>query len=249
MAERDRCRTRQRRHAVTTGLLALSMAALATVGTARSAAARTEAVLSRSSGVTAVAFSPDGTVLASGYADGAVRLWDVATGQVHGPVLLAGSGAAGAVNAVAFSPDGTLLAGGYGDGMVRLWNPATGQPSGSSLLAGSAVNAVAFSPDGTLLASADANGAVQVWNPATGQPSGSSLQAGSAVNAVAFSRDGTLASGGADGVVLLWGPVAGQPAGRGIQYWIILVAAVIALALAALAAVITTRDTWPAGQR
>jgi WD40 repeat protein len=207
MAERDRCRTRLRRHAVTTGLLALSMAALATVGTARSAAARTEAALSSSSGVTAVAFSPDGTVLASGYADGAVRLWDVATGQLHGPVLLAGSGGAGAVNAVAFSPAGTLLAGGYGDGMVRLWNPATGQPSGSS------------------------------------------LQAGSAVNAVAFSRDGTLASGGADGVVLLWGPVAGQPAGRGIQYWIILVAAVIALALAALAAVITTRDTWPAGQR
>jgi hypothetical protein len=120
---------------------------------------------------------------------------------------------------------------------------------GSPLQAGSAVNAVAFSPDGTLLASADAHGTVQAWHAATGQPSGSLLHAGSAVTAVAFSRDGTLASGGADGVVLLWGPVAGQPAGRGIQYWIILVAAVIALALAALAAVITTRETRPAGRR
>ena len=89
-----------------------------------------------------------------------------------------------------------------------------------------------------------------LWHPATGGQAGSALQVGSAVNAVAFSRDGTLlASGGANGVVLLWSPVAGLPAGRGIQYWIILVAALIAIALAALAAVITTRKTWPAGQR
>jgi WD domain, G-beta repeat len=203
MAERDRCRTRQRRHAVTTGLLALSVAALTTVGTAPAAAARAEAVLSSSSGVTAVAFSRDGTLLASGYADGAVRLWDVAAGQIQGPVLLAGSGAAGAVNGVAFSPDGTLLAGGYADGMVRVWNPVTGQPSGSP------------------------------------------LQAGSAVNAVAFSQNGKLADGGANGVIVLWSQV-GQPAGRGSGYWIILGAAVIALALAVLAAVITTRETRPA---
>jgi WD40 repeat protein len=203
MPERDRCPARQRWHAVTTGLLAWSMAALITVATAPSAAARADAVLGSSSGVTAVAFSPDGTLLAGGYADGAVRLWDVTSGQIHGPVLLAGSGAAGAVSGLAFSSAGTLLAGGYGDGTVRLWNPATGQPSGSP------------------------------------------LQAGSAVNAVAFSRNGTLASGGADGVVLLWGPVAG----RGFQYWIILVGAVIALALAALVALITTRETRPAVRR
>ena len=70
MSERDRRPARQRRHAVTTGLLALSVAALATVGTAPPAAARADAVLSSSSGlstssaVTAVAFSADGTLLA-----------------------------------------------------------------------------------------------------------------------------------------------------------------------------------------
>ena len=248
MAERDRWRTRQRRNVVTTGLLALSVAALTTVGT-NPAAARAGVVMSGSSGVTAVAFSRDGTLLASGYADGAVRLWDMATGQMHGPVLLAGSGAAGAVNGVSFSPAGTLLAGGYADGMVRLWNPVTGQPSGSPLQAGGAVNAVAFSLDGSLLASADTNGTVGLWNPASSQQTDSALQADSAVNAVAFGRDGKLAGGDANGVVLLWGPVTGQPVGRGSGYWIVLAAAVIALALAALTAVITMRETRPASQR
>ena len=69
----------------------------------------------------AVAFSPDGTLLAAAYADGYVRLSNPATGQPAGVPLQAYTGPEAAVTGVAFSPDGKLLATADADGTVRTW--------------------------------------------------------------------------------------------------------------------------------
>ena len=129
------------------------------------------------SGVTSVAFSPDGKLLAGAYADGAIWLWDLASGRARGPALRVGAGFQAGVTSIAFSPDGKLLAGAYADGTVRLWDPATGQTAGPALNIGQGsqndVKGVAFSPDGKLLAYAAEDAvAVQVWSGANGHNGG-----------------------------------------------------------------------------
>jgi WD40 repeat protein len=67
--------------------------------------------------VIGVAFSPDGTLLATGSPDKTARLWDVATGASVRTL----TGHSAEVAGVAFSPDGTLLATGSHDNTARLW--------------------------------------------------------------------------------------------------------------------------------
>ena len=74
-------------------------------------ATRTSAATLTSAGYAAkcVAFSPDGSTLASGNQDGTITLWDVAA-RTRAATLPTGTSAV--VHSVAFSPDGTTLAGG-----------------------------------------------------------------------------------------------------------------------------------------
>ncbi|TCT19747.1 pentapeptide repeat-containing protein [Thiobaca trueperi] len=153
------------------------------------------------------AFSPDGRRLVSAGADGAVRLWDAASGEA----LLTLSGHQDWVTACAFSPDGRWLVSAGADRTVRLWDAA----SGEALLTLSGhqgrVWGCAFSPDGRRLVSVSDDGAVRLWDAASGAALLTLSGHQGEVMGGAFSPDGRrLASAGEDATVRLWDAASGE---------------------------------------
>ena len=171
--------------------------------------------------VDAVAFSPDGRLLASASGN-TVYLWDTATGAAVRTLEGHGNG----VNAVVFSPNGSLLASVSWDRTVRLWDPATGAAVRTLEGHGNSVTAVAFSRDGRLLASASVDKTVRLWDPTTGAPVRTLAGHPGPVAAVAFSPDGhLLASASWDKTVRLWDPTgAAVRILEGHQDWVTAVA-------------------------
>ncbi|MFY0576337.1 WD40 repeat domain-containing protein [Cystobacter fuscus] len=134
-----------------------------------------------------LAFSPDGTTLASASSEGTIRIWGVSDGSdLH--VL----NEADAFNCVRFSPDGTSIASGSEYGPARLWSVTEGR-SLRVLEQRAAYPAlgVAFNPDGTTLVCASDNGSLAFWDATGGRLLRTlELDAGS-VGRVVFSLEGS----------------------------------------------------------
>jgi WD40 repeat protein len=145
--------------------------------------------------VTAVAFNPDSTTLAT--ADTAVQLWNTASFRSEGAPLSTGSSSN--IGSLSYSPDGRFLAGSLSQGPAHLWDAATAQQVALPLTGGAQNNAsgVAFYPDQSTVAVTTDDG-VQLWDapaaiadtagPAQDLPSDIPAQG----SAVAFSPDGKL---------------------------------------------------------
>ncbi|MET9882062.1 helix-turn-helix domain-containing protein [Streptomyces sp. NPDC006430] len=157
--------------------------------------------------VNAVAFAPDGRLLATAGSDGKVLLRRVADRRTTATLTTAGR-----VRSVAFGPDGRTLAATSTDGPVRLWDTAG---HGTAVLPAQTTDAraVAFAPDGHTLAVAAADGTVQLWDPSGDRPAVATLVGHTGrVNALAYAPDGrTLVSAGTDRTVRLWDPVRARP--------------------------------------
>ncbi len=192
--------------------------------------------ITTSSQIYAVAFSPDGQLLAAGDDDGRVQMWRVSDAQPARTL----AGPKGAILAITFSPDGQLLVSGDANGTVRLWNVATGSeirtlierhpdpgrsvytldPVGGQQMVDVPFYSVSFSSDGQMVAAGGDEGRVVIAETNTGHLIDSFQghffhNAYREVRSVAFSADSQiLASAGDDGTVHLWHIEDGQLIGR-----------------------------------
>jgi WD40 repeat protein len=139
--------------------------------------------------VAAVAYSPNGKLLATG-SYGRVTVWDALTGR---PVQVL-TNVLGAVNDLKFNPDSSLLAVAGGQpsarGDLRIF--ATNDWKLLASLGGHAdvVSCVSFSPDGKFLASASFDKTVRIWNMDTRQTIQTFTDHSDFVHAVAFGPKG-----------------------------------------------------------
>lgn len=149
----------------------------------------------------AVAFSPNGQLLATAGPHGEICLYRVADSQQ----LLACHGHTSWIWSVTFSPCGRIVASGSEDQTVRLWDTSTGECIKTLPGHSSAIRSVAFSGDGQTLASGSEDFLVRLWDVGTGHCLKTIQAFGNKVMSVAFSPQRTmLASGHNDSLVRLW---------------------------------------------
>jgi len=163
------------------------------------------------SGVETVAYSPDGTLLASGggYPDNSIRIWNAHSGEL----LRVLEGHASGVRYVSFSPDGkTLISNGW-DAMLYLWDAETGQLKRSIDEHTSVVWSASLSPNGSLLATGGDEGFIRLWNLKTGQKLNTFNAHSSRVTSLTFNPGGTILIAGTDEPdfsVQLWDIITGE---------------------------------------
>lgn len=148
-----------------------------------------------------LALSPDGAVLAGGYADGTIVLRSPETGAIMRSLDCGKS----SVTTLGFSPDGRTIAAGLGNGAAQVFDMTSGASLTPPLLHGHSVSTLSFSPCSTRLATGSLDGTARVWCIEDAKPLTLWLRHRDAIYTLAFSPDGLrLATGSRDSTARIW---------------------------------------------
>jgi WD40 repeat protein len=172
----------------------------------------------QASWVTALAFQPNGLLLASGHDDGGVRLWDYAAGrlayELRPPIApsnlpsippLFGGSRGTSVSALAFSPDGRKLAVAAEDRSIVLWDMVHGELLGRLLGHTDRISTLAWHPDNRRLVSAGWDATARVWDAVAFLPLILLNSHAGQVQTLAFTPDGRrLACSDSTPAIHLW---------------------------------------------
>ncbi|HXM42688.1 MAG TPA: c-type cytochrome domain-containing protein [Bryobacteraceae bacterium] len=155
--------------------------------------------------VRAVAFSPDGKLLAAAGGlparAGEVKIWDVEKRAVLRTI----AGHTDCIYAVAFAPDGKSVATAGYDKLIKLWDVDRGKEIRTLKDHIDAVYALAFTPDGKRLVSASADRGVKVWDVASGERIYTLTEATDGLNTLAIDPAGKrVAAAGIDRTIRVW---------------------------------------------
>jgi len=144
-------------------------------------------------------FTADGKRFACGSMSGAIRVWDVATGEEE----LSFQDGANDVWGTAFSPDGKQLVTGAAQGPVKVWDAASGKAVKTLGRHEGGATFLAFNAAGTRLATAGLDGLVNVWDWPPGEKPRPLDGLPKRIQTIAFSADGTLLAAGTQSRVMV----------------------------------------------
>ena len=177
--------------------------------------------LPQSNWVSAMAFSPDGSQLATGDYASNIVLWDLPSGTRIGEPM----SNAEIIVSLDFRPDGKQIIVGMaqsrtGKPGARIWELETRSAVEATLQHQNWVSDVEFSADSTRAMTISSDGFVKVWDAATGRLIGQPIPYSPQLGRAVFSPDGKrILTGSSDGVVRLWEAETGEPVRQAVLRW------------------------------
>ena len=189
------------------GLSSVAMAEVEVVTTPLLSFPPAELVVGHTQDVWAVAYSPDGSRIASGSSDNTLKIWDANSGKE----LATFSGHTDDVWAVAYSPDGSRIVSGSSDKTLKIWDASSGKELATFSGHTDSVLAVAYSPDGSRIVSGSSDKTLKIWDASSGKELATLSGHTDLVLSVAYSPDGSsIVSGSFDNTLKIWDASSGK---------------------------------------